>query len=128
MNNTEICKEYGELEIKNNISIKKEDLPGEFGDNAFETINEFIKKTHHLNHEWVMYFDYNTGEILKCGKGENNKVKIDFKDGEFDNFNVASIHNHPQNVFSPPSGKNFKIMEREFEDYELIVGFEYFGF
>ncbi|MBR1610010.1 MAG: hypothetical protein IJ672_00745 [Methanobrevibacter sp.] len=44
MNNTEICKEYGELEIKNNISIKKEDLPGEFGDNAFETINEFIKK------------------------------------------------------------------------------------
>ena len=56
----------------------------------------------------------------------NNNVKIDFKDGEFDNFKVASIHNHPKNVFYPPSGKNFKIMEREFEDYELIVGFEYF--
>ena len=39
---------------------------------------------------------------------------------------VASIHNHPMEVLSPPSGKNFKILKREYEDYELIAGFEYF--
>ena len=33
-----------------------------------------------------------------------------FEDGEFDGKNVASIHNHPADVFSPPSGKNFGIL------------------
>lgn len=44
LNSNTICKEYEDLEIKSKISLKKEDLPEEFGDNAFETINEFIKK------------------------------------------------------------------------------------
>ena len=34
----------------------------------------------------------------------------------------VSIHNHPINAFSPPSGKNFNILLRDFEDYEFIVG------
>lgn len=73
-----------------------------------------------------IYFDYVTGEILKCAKGENDNVSITFREGEFEGYHVASIHNHPKNIFSPPSGKNFRIFERDFEDYELIVGFEYF--
>ena len=36
---------------------------------------------------------------------------------------VASIHNHTKDTFSPPSGKNFGILNREFEDYELIAGY-----
>lgn len=35
--------------------------------------------------------------------------------------NIASIHNHPSSVYSPPSDKNFGILMRTFEDYELIA-------
>ena len=41
---------------------------------------------------------------------------------EFEDNYVASIHNHPSIVYSPPSGKNFGILLRDFEDYELVVG------
>lgn len=53
---------------------------------------------------------------------KKDKVKIEFSDGEFEGFHVASIHNHPPGVYSPPSDKNFEILMRDFEDYELIVG------
>ena len=39
---------------------------------------------------------------------------------------VASIHNHPEVLLSPPSSKNFGIFKRAFEDYELIAGFDSF--
>ena len=68
-------------------------------------------------------FDYDTGKIIKCAKGQTNKVVIDFEDGEFEGHHIASIHNHPAiDSFSPPSGKNFNIFCRDFEDYELVVG------
>lgn len=41
----------------------------EFSENALKTINEFIKKTYDLEYEIVLYFDYVTGEILKCAIG-----------------------------------------------------------
>ena len=126
LNSNQICSEYYDLDIESNLTVKKDDLPEEFSDEALTTVNEFIQKTHDLDCEWVIYFDYNTGEILKCGKGGNDNVNITFKDDEFKNNHVASIHNHPKNIFSPPSGKNFRILERKFEDYELIVGFENF--
>ena len=34
---------------------------------------------------------------------------------------MASIHNHPRGVYSPPSDKNFGIFLRPFEDYELVA-------
>lgn len=115
--------EYNDLENKNVAIIKKEDLPSEFGDNAYRTIVEFIQKTKFLDYEWAIFFDYTTGEILKCAKGMINKVKIDFEEGEFEGRHIASIHNHPAiDSFSPPSGKNFNILCRAFEDYELVVG------
>lgn len=119
-------KDYEKLKINDIASIKPSDLPSEFGEGAFKTVDEFIRKTDKLNYEWVIYFDYGTGEILKCGKGEMNEVQIDFADGEFEGHNVASLHNHPISAFSPPSGKNFGILTRDFEDYELIAGKDWF--
>ena len=103
-------------------SIKKENLPKEFSDLALETINKFIEKTYLLDYECMIYFDYMTGETLKCAIGKSNKVKIKFKKEEFEGHHVASLHNHPSHVFSPPSGKNVGILARDFEDYELISG------
>ena len=116
------CGGYDNLEISPNApSIRKKDLPSDFTDNAFETVNVFIKKTFNLDYECLIYFDYMSGEILRFETGKFDEVKLDFDDCEFDGYHVASLHNHPSNVFSPPSGKNFGILTREFEDYELIV-------
>ena len=98
LNSKSDFKKYDKLKINDVASIKIEDLPEEFGKEAFKTIDEFIKKTAYLNHEWLLYFDYKTGEILRCIEG-----------------------NHPLDVISPPSGKNFGILLREFEEYELIA-------
>lgn len=119
-------EEYKKLEKKNVRLIRKEYLPSEFSDNAYRTIVDFIQKTKDLDYEWAIFFDYFTGEILRCGKGDGEKVDMNFDDNEFEGCHVASIHNHPKDVLSPPSGKNFGILMRNFEDYELIVGFELF--
>ena len=114
--------EYSNLKLSCDApSIKKEYLPDEFGDNAFKTVEVFIKKTYELDYECLIYFDYTTGEVLRFKTGKSDEVRLSFEDGEFDGYHVASLHNHPSNVFSPPSGKNFGILARDFEDYELIV-------
>ena len=119
--NDSACESYSKLNLENCVSVKRQDLPDEFSDEAFKTVDEFVKKTYLLDFECVLYFDYLTGEILGCAMGDVDKVKINFSDGEFEGHQVASIHNHPSNVFSPPSAKNFGILKRDFEDYELIA-------
>lgn len=114
--------EYGKLTKDENISIRLEDLPEEFTSEAYGTIVEFIQKTKNLEYECIMYFDYVTGQILKFETGLKDEVKIEFSDGEFEGLHIASIHNHPPGVYSPPSDKNFGILMRDFEDYELVVG------
>lgn len=114
--------DYQKLEIQNVSSITREDLPSEFSDEALKTVDEFIRKTRNLNYECALFFDYGTGEILKFAKGINDNVKLEFEHDEFSGNHVASIHNHPNNVFGPPSGKNFNVLSRHFEDYELVVG------
>ena len=121
LSNIKCLNEYEKLEIKDMPSINLKDLPEEFTFEAYNTVDTFIKKTHDLKYECAIYFDYKTGKILKCAIGNVNEVKIKFNDGEFKNNHVASIHNHPISVFSPPSGKNFDILIRDFEDYELIL-------
>lgn len=118
--------DYQKLKIENVSSIKREDLPDEFGEGAFKTIDEFIRKTRNLDYEVVVYFDYITGKILKYAKGDSDKVKLIFEEKEFEGCNVAFIHNHPKNSLSPPSGLNFRIFNRSFEDYELVAGFNSF--
>ena len=121
-------RKYKELETKSTKLITIDDLPSEFSEDALKTINEFIQKTHDLEYEIVMYFDYVTGEILKCAVGDLNSVKIEFIDGEFEGYHVASIHNHPLGVYSPPSDKNFAIFLRNFEDYEIVSSFNQLDF
>ena len=69
-----------------------------------------------------MYFDYITGEILKCKIGSETKVELKFEENEFNGKHVASIHNHTKDMYTPPSDKNFAIFSRKWEDYELIAG------
>ena len=118
------CEKYRNLESGDFPSIKREDLPEEFSDLAFKTIDEFIKKTYNLNYECLIYFDYVTGEIINCAMGKLDGVKLAFQASDFEGYNIASLHNHPLDIFSPPSGKNFGILGRAFEDYELIVSMD----
>lgn len=116
------CERYNRLKINDFPSITQDDLPKDFSSGAFGTVDEFIKKTVNLDFECLLYFDYQTGEILDCAIGDSNGVSINFDEEKFKKHHVASIHNHTKDVFSPPSGKNFGILMREFEDYELIAG------
>ncbi len=54
----------------------------------------YLIKIINLNYEILLLFDYKTGEILKYKIGEKNIVKLNLKDNELSNHNVASIHNH----------------------------------
>ena len=92
--------EYEKLESENVAVVTRQDLPDEFGDKAYEVIVEFIRKTRNLDYEWAIFFDYVTGEILRCVKGERDNVNVDFKEVEFEDYHVASIHNHPGCLFS----------------------------
>ena len=78
---------------------------------------DFIQKTRCLDYEWGLLFDYVTGEILKCVKGKEDKVRLDSAGDEFEGKHLSSIHNHPDYVLSPPSYKNFNIFLRIHEDY-----------
>ena len=123
-NNERDCEKYEKLEVNKHVSIKKSDLPPEFSEEASKVVNDFIGKTIYLNYEIALYFDYTTGEILKCKIGSKTKVELKFKENEFNGKHVASIHNHTKDMYSPPSDKNFAIFSRKWEDYELIAGFD----
>ena len=119
------CMEkYDDLELCAGPSIVPNDLPEEFSFLAFKTVDEFVRKTKNLDYEYLIYFDYCTGEILKCFGGIEDNVVAEYDIDEFKGKHVASLHNHPRDVFSPPSGKNFGILLRDFEDYELIAGYD----
>ena len=114
-------KKYKKLKIKDIPSIKRNDLPDEFSEKAFEVVDEFIRKTDDLNYEILLYFDYITGEIIKCKIGTKKNVELHYEDSEFEKKHVASIHNHTKDMYTPPSDKNFGIFLREWEEYELIA-------
>ena len=114
-------EKYKKLKINDDPSIRKTDLPNDFSTKAFEIVDEFIKKTIDLDYEILIFFDYITGEILKCKIGDENNVEIDFENEEFNGKHVASIHNHTKEMYTPPSDKNFGLLSRELEEYELIA-------
>ena len=76
-------EEYGKLKIENVPSIKRDDLPDEFGDGAYETVDEFIRKTKNLDYECALFFDYCTGDVLKFAKGVNDGVKLQYHSMSF---------------------------------------------
>ena len=114
-------EKYKKLELNDGPSIRKSDLPKDFSNKAFEIVDEFIKKIADLDYEILIFFDYMTGEILKCKRGGENNVEIDFENEEFNGKHVASIHNHTKEMYTLPSDKNFGILSREWEEYELIA-------
>ncbi|WP_407381964.1 hypothetical protein [Methanobrevibacter sp.] len=105
-------KFYRELTIDWTISpIKKEDLPEEFSKKACKLVDLFRRKTINLDFECMLYFDYYTGEIIYCFIGNENYIDNTIDEFYFKDKHVASIHNHSQNNFSPPSPENFEILK-----------------
>ena len=71
----------------------------------------------------MIYFDYLTGSIVSCNFSEKNspkEVQGFLYPDLLKNMNIASIHNHPLQYCSPPSGKNFEMLGLEFEEFEII--------
>jgi len=121
-NSTTDCEKYLKLEITNDASIKKSDLPSEFCEESYLIVDEFIKKTANLNYEILIYFDYLTGELINCKIGRGENIIFSFNEDDFKEKHVASLHNHTKEMYTPPSDKNFGIFSRDWEDYELIAG------
>ena len=77
-----------------------------------------------MDYECAIFFDYITGELLKCSVGDENSVSVAFEENEFENHRVCSIHNHPDFLFPTPSEKDFGILAKDFEDYALVASSE----
>jgi len=74
-------------------------------------VDEFRRKTVDEKVEWMMYFDYETGEVLYCWSGEKNRSGGNFNKVYLMGRKVASIHSHPKGCYSFPSPDNFDILE-----------------
>lgn len=103
--------------------ITKDDLHDEFSPRAVKTVDMFRRKTVDLPYECMIYFDYVTGSIVSCNFSNNNtpdEVQGRIYRYLLKKMNIASIHNHPIQYGSPPSGKNFEMLGFDFEEFELI--------
>ena len=118
-----MCINDKSFELDDVEFVKNYELPSEFSKQACKLVNEFIKITKELSFEVVVYFDYKSGEIIKIFGGTFDNIRIEEDLSDLEGRHLASIHNHPEGVYSPPSGKNFGILKRNFEDYELISGY-----
>ncbi len=74
----------------------------------------------------MLYFDYTAGDVIYCFEGEGGKTGGVYEPKNFENRNIASIHNHPKNYYSFPSHDNFEILEKDFENYEIICSLDSF--
>jgi len=119
--------EYKHLKVDKSVkSVNPDDLPGEFCDKACKLVDEFHRKTVNENVEWMLYFDYTTGDVIYCWKGEGGKTGGLYDKLHFQERHIASIHNHPKKFYSFPSLDNFEIFENDFEDYEIICSYDPF--
>lgn len=113
---------YKSLKKDNGLkSINPMDLPNDFCQEACILVDEFRRKTVNEKVEWMLYFDYRTGEIVYCWQGEEGKCISEIDRKHFVGKNIATIHNHTQKYYSFPSPDNFDILENDFEDYEIIT-------
>ena len=102
-------------------SVNPNDLPDDFCDEASRLVDEFHRKTVNQEVEWMLYFDYTTGEVIYCWKGEYGSLKGNFDIIQVHGRNITSIHNHQKYYYSVPSPANFDILGNDFEDYEIIT-------
>ena len=115
---------YRHLPINWSItSITKEDLPDEFSKKAVNTVDMFRRKTYDLDCECMIYIDMETGNVVFCNFAEDkpNEVTGNIYSSLLEGMHIASVHNHPKQFCSPPSGKNFEMLCLDFEEYELIL-------
>lgn len=115
---------YRHLPIEWSLSsITKDDLPVEFSDKSVKTVDMFRRKTYGLDIECMIYFDIETGNIVSCNFADddpghvNGTIYPNFLKG----MHIASAHNHPRKYGSPPSGKNFEMLQYDFEEFEIIL-------
>ena len=67
--------EYKQLKVDDSAgSVNPNDLPDVFCEEACRVVDEFHRKTINEKVEWMMYFDYTTGEVIYCWKGEEGKA------------------------------------------------------
>lgn len=112
---------YQNLEVDETIEkVKPTDLPYDFCDEACRLVDEFRRKTVNESDEWMLYFDYKTGDVIYCWRGKDGRCCGDYERIHFKGRNIASVHSHPRGYYSFPSPENFDILENEFEDYEII--------
>ena len=95
-------------------------MPKEFSRKTIREIIKFRRKTANLNDEWLLYIDYENGEILDCIKGVVGELSGVINLNNYKDRKVVSIHNHPEDFLSPPSYDNFELLRFDFEDYEVI--------
>ena len=117
-------KRYRHLPIDWSINpITKDMLPDEFSLDAVKTVDLFHRKTINLPYECIIFFDYISGNIIFCKFSDEkpNKVKGEIYKSFLKDMLLASVHNHPIQFYSPPSGRNFQMLGLDFEDYELIL-------
>lgn len=113
---------YKSLKLNSHLeSINPDDLPSDFCEDACILVDEFRRKTADEKVEWMLYFDYNTGEVIYCWEGEEGICIGDVDTANFTGKNVASIHCHSRNYYSFPSPNNFDILRNNFEDYEIVT-------
>lgn len=99
-------------------------MPEDFSEKGVKTVDMFRRKTYDLDCECLIYFDIETGDIVFCSfaSGDKlNEVTGDIYSSLLKGMHIASVHNHPNRFFPPPSGKNFEMLGLEFEEYELIL-------
>ena len=119
-NNEDLLK-YNKLKLNTSVkTMNKNDLPDDFSQKAIALVNEFHQKTIDEEIEGVLYFDYITGEILYCFKGNSESTRGFLDRYQLIDHHVASIHNHTKHIYSFPSPENFDILEKDFENYEII--------
>lgn len=99
-------------------------MPEDFSPQAVKTVDMFRRKTFNLIDECMIYFDYKNGHIVSCNfsnDSQQNKVQGEVYPIVLKDMHIASPHNHPNQYYSPPSGKNFQMLGFDFEDYELVI-------
>ena len=108
--NDEDWLEYKRLEVDNTVkSIDPNDLPSDFCDEACRLVDEFHKKAVNQEVEWMMYLDYESGEVLYCWKGEKGRAEGDFDKIHLNGRKIVSVHSHTRGFYSFPSPENFDI-------------------
>lgn len=72
----------------------------------------------------MIYFDIETGNIVSCNFADDDApghVSGTIYPNFLKGMHIASAHNHLIKYGSPPSGKNFEMLQHDFEEFEIVL-------